>query len=924
VQFIATNALSGAGTTTITVTNVDRPPTVSAPASRSAREDMTLSFVVHARDLDGEAIASLGAENLPAGASFTPDPGDTTGTFSWTPAQGTPSGPYEVQFIAANALADTATTSITVTQADRAPVVAAPTEATVAEGAPLSFVVHAADPDGEAITSLAALGLPSGATFIPDAGDTTGSFMWTPGFGVAPGPYDVRFTASNALSGADTTTITVINVDRAPIVTAPATMTVSEGQQVVVNVSAVDPDGETIGSLEATGLPAGATFVPDGTNTSGMLTWNTTTADGRTAPYVVTFTATNALVGNAATSITVNESSANLVNNPSFELNLTGWNASGSATLSRVAGGHEGAWACRALVSGSGSFGLNDRPNIVGSVTAGVRYRYSAWVKLAAGAGQSRLRVREYTGSGENRATVYSAYMTLSATWQQLTLDYVAQQTGNYLDFQVLEGPGVSGAAFLIDDIAVLVVPAGTAPPIVTASATVNVNENQQLVLNVTASDPDGDPISSLVANLTGLPAGHGAQFVTNGANTAATLKWTPGFNDAPGPYSVTFTALNAQSGSATTSITVNNLDRAPQVVAPASVALVELTPVSFQVTASDPDGQPLDSLVADLSGLPPGHGATFIINGTNTSGAFAWTPEPGDGPGPYTVTFRARNALIGTATTSISANGGIANLANNPSFEVNLTGWNASGSATLSRVAGGHEGAWACQSLVSGSSSFGLNDSPNIVGSVTAGARYRFSAWVKLAAGAGQSRLRVREYTGSGENRATTYSVYMMLSATWQQLTLDYVAQQTGNYLDFQVLEGPGVSGAAFLIDDIVVQNITGPALAAKPAADDAVERRELVPAEKFGAWCAPNPVRGEAMLHLVTTRDGFAHARLFDVRGREIGIIFDHARLPAGRHAFALNTTLSNRARLPAGVYFYRVEAVEGTHNGRMVVIE
>ena len=40
--------------------------------------------------------------------------------------------------------------------------------------------------------------------------------------------YTVTFTASNALSGSASTSITVGNVDRSPVVTAPATASVLE------------------------------------------------------------------------------------------------------------------------------------------------------------------------------------------------------------------------------------------------------------------------------------------------------------------------------------------------------------------------------------------------------------------------------------------------------------------------------------------------------------------------------------------------------------------------------------------------------------------------------------------------------------------------------------------------------------------------
>src|SRR6266853_1151832 len=93
-------------------------------------------------------------------------------------------------------------------------------------------------------------------------------------------------------------------------------------------------------------------------------------------------------------------------------------------------------------------------------------------------------------------------------------------------------------------------------PPLVTAPGIVVPQDGTQVTVNVTASDPDADPINSLTANLSALPAGHNGVFTANGSNTAGTLTWTPTANDS-GNYLVPFTATNFLSGSKTTIIRV-------------------------------------------------------------------------------------------------------------------------------------------------------------------------------------------------------------------------------------------------------------------------------------------------------------------------------------------------------------------------------
>src|SRR5262249_20887343 len=151
-----------------------------------------------------------------------------------------------------NALSSSATTVISVTDVDRAPVVTVPAIAPVAEAGHLTLTVRAADPDGQPISSLTAdlSALPAGndAVFTVGPGDTTGTLAWTPTYQDS-GSYSIHFTAANARSGAATTLISVSNVDRAPTVEAIPTEATSEGSPVSFKIRAVDPDGDAIGSL---------------------------------------------------------------------------------------------------------------------------------------------------------------------------------------------------------------------------------------------------------------------------------------------------------------------------------------------------------------------------------------------------------------------------------------------------------------------------------------------------------------------------------------------------------------------------------------------------------------------------------------------------------------------------------------------------
>jgi hypothetical protein len=276
-------------------------PVVTAPATASGPENALLTVNVTAVDPDGDAITSFIASGLPAGASFTPNGTNTSGTLSWTPTF-SQSGVHIVTFTASNALSGSSSTQITITNVDRAPVVTAPAAASGPENALLTVNVTAADPDGQSITSLTATGLPTGATFTPNGSRTAGTLEWTPTFSQS-GVHNVTFTATNALSGSSSTQITITDLDRPPVVGAPPSAGVAEGTLLTIHVTATDADGQAIASLTATDLPPGATFTPDAGNASGTLEW--TPAFGQSGVHTVTFTASNTLAGLATTEITV-------------------------------------------------------------------------------------------------------------------------------------------------------------------------------------------------------------------------------------------------------------------------------------------------------------------------------------------------------------------------------------------------------------------------------------------------------------------------------------------------------------------------------------------------------------------------------------------------------------------------------------------
>ncbi len=903
----------------------DRAPVIVVQAAASVNENAPLSLTVTASDPDGQTITTLSADvtGLPSGsnATFSPNATRTSGTLTWTPTfDDGRAAPYSVTFTAANALTGIGSTAITVSNVDRAPVVTTPAAATVNENAQLSLNVTASDPDGQTITSLSAnlTGLPNGsnAAFTVNATRTTGTLIWTPtpADGRAA-PYSVTFTAANALTGTSSTAITVGNLDRAPVVTVQATATVNENAPLSLTVTASDPDGQGITALTAdlTGLPSGsnATFSPNANRTSGTLTWTPTFADGRAAPYGVTFTATNALEGTGSAAITVN----NVDRAPVVVAAATAAATPGALLSLIVSASDPDSETITSLTPNlTGLPGVNDAvftPNA--SNTAGTL----TWTPTFA----------------DGRAAPYT--VTITAT-NALT--------------------GSASTAITVANV--------NRAPVVSAPATVVVGENETFVVRVTASDPDGHSITSLNANLSGLPSLNDAVFTRNASNTEGTLTWTPTSADGrAAPYSVTFTATNTLTGSASTAITVID-DRAPVVTAPAAVAVPPKARVSIDVVASDPDGQAISSLIADLSGLPPVHNAVFTPNATNTAGTLTWTPRPEDAPGPYRVTFVASNLRAGAATTSIALVADRMPVVTAPPVvtagegvpvTVSVTAADPDGDVIASLIAG-------MQGLPAGHNAVFTSNASHTAGTLT---------WTPTVAD-GRATPFIVTFTASNELGATASTqitvndldrapvvtapaavtavpgqlLSVVVSASdpdgspITSLTADISALPAGNLATFTP-NGSNTAGTLtwkpkptglpqpFVVTFTAANHLSGSAItaitvpgsvgAAVPLAQGLGASETMI----FKASAYPNPLRETGELLFTTTRPGAVHVQVFDLAGRLVGQPLDEPWVAAGHHRLTLRAEDAGR-RLSAGVYFYRVRASEGQRVGRFLVLK
>jgi hypothetical protein len=312
--------------------------------------------------------------------------------------------------------------------------------------------------------------------------------------------------------------------------------------------------------------------------------------------------------------------------------------------------------------------------------------------------------------------------------------------------------------------------------------------------------------------------------------------------------------------------------DQQPVVTAPSSVSVIEGSLLSFEVHASDPDGDVI-ALTMDSSGLPSGSDARFTqIAGTPEAPQFrfTWTPTFADA-GTYTLRFTGTNALTGSAVTQITVVNGSAARAftTNANRAIRLT----SGKPT-----------W-CVLIEPIAESFSLSD-------------------IDLA-----SIQLVSSGTGSVSEIPAITEKAVVLGDTdrnsVQDIEICYRKEDLRRLLS-------DVTGRATVPFTLRGDLLTGGQIVVSLRVD-VVGGSGFVSAALF-----PSPLRGQGVLTVASAKAGPVRVQLFSSSGRLVRTLLDETNLAPGYHDFVIDDQ-----SLSSGIYFYRVRGAGGEATGRIAII-
>jgi len=614
-------------------------------------ENDFLEFTAKAMDKDGDEL-TISVEDLPANSSFTPDEGKTSGKFRWRPSY-TQAGTCQVVFIATDKLGSNTdgVATIAVRNFNLPPELhtnpanlnpfyvgdedwrdrTTPLPFKAPEGTLLEIKFSAIDPDvtDTAYLAYSATPLPNGATMD----EMMGKLRWRPGFNQA-GEYSIGISVSDENGGSDTLpiNITITDFNHPPELNKIGDKFAKEGTLLEFVCYATDEDEDQI-RFKASGLPDAANIDAE----SGLFRWTPSfsVASGSVpTEHHITFIVEDSKNAEDSETIKITVEDVNrepVILPPNWVEQQSGWIVEGS----------EGAlleFTIEAFDPEDGAVELRATHLPTGAVFDSV----------------SEFALSSAQIVEESNPSVFRTFGVFS--WKPKY-----NQAGDY-EITIVATDNISNVTSR--QVKIFIENSNRAPEILYPSKSVvvemSVAANEPLEFDIEAVDPDGDrltctatplPENALLLSADGVSPMRRSDSSPQVAKTSATgqfnsdefyrFSWCPTFQQA-GFYEIDFTVSDANGGSdsACAYITVLDYNHPPQFLPVATVYVKPGEEASFQVSATDAEGNSFEYQLPN-----PPEGAIFY--GTTTSdGAnivkFSWHPQQ---VGTHVITFIAQDA---------------------------------------------------------------------------------------------------------------------------------------------------------------------------------------------------------------------------------------------------------------------------------------
>ena len=510
-------------------------PSLGLIGSKNVQEDASLSFTLLANDANNDDL-EYSSSHLPLGAHLD----SNSGLFEWIPSYDQ-AGTYQVEFVVSDGnLSDSEYVEIIVSNNNRLPQLQPIADYTINEDESLEITLMGTDVDGDILEYSKSI----------SSGLITGNkFTWTPSFESA-GEHTVNFALNDGTDEVyQTAKITVVNVNRKPILFSISDEAVEPDTVIDFSLEAYDFDGDGLTFYNETVLPIGSSFdsgyfawTPGAANDGEVHTLKFNVSDGTNYSETKEM---RIFVGTSSQPPVFTQISLPTVNEKellSFKVNVTGKKLSYDMLL---------------YPDGS-SLGI---PSLL-----------FEWIP-------------SYEQSGIH------------------LLEFSAQEK-SYPDFEVFQN-------FVLDIQNVNRVPE------IDSIIGRSINETETLVLNITATDPDGDSLS----------------YSTNpslGEFQGNTFVWTPDYSDSGAHIIDLVVSDGDKTASTSVTIIVEDTNMAPELSSIGAKTAFFNETLEFTISAYDGDD---DTLTFAATGLPSG----AIFN--STSKVFSWKALP-EQEGEYTIGF--------------------------------------------------------------------------------------------------------------------------------------------------------------------------------------------------------------------------------------------------------------------------------------------